>query len=191
MRLILASTSPYRQVLLERLGVPFDCVAPACDEGQLKNAFLSPQALAEMLAAAKAESVRSLHSSAYILASDQVAACDGRILNKPGTVEAAAEQLSWLAGKEHELVTAVYLAGPERSWKHTDITRLQMRPLDEAEIVRYLAADKPFDCAGSYKLEQRGIALFESIRSDDHSAITGLPLIAVASMLRQCGFQVP
>jgi septum formation protein len=81
--------------------------------------------------------------------------------------------------------------GPERTWRHTDITRLHMRRLSEAEIQRYLSADQPYDCAGSYKLEERGITLFEAIRSEDHSAITGLPLIAVTTMLRVCGFQVP
>jgi septum formation protein len=190
-QLILASTSRYRRDLLARLGVPFECVAPACDEEQLKDASLAPLSLAETLAEAKAASLRPQFSSAAILASDQVAACNGRILNKPLTAQRAAEQLRWLAGREHELITAVCLTTPEQTRRHTDITRLRMRPLTDEEIGRYLAADEPYDCAGSYKLEQRGIALFESIRSDDHSAITGLPLMAVTTMLRECGFQVP
>lgn len=191
MKLILASTSRYRRALLARLGVPFECVAPACDEEQLKDLSLSPRLLAETLGEAKAASLRRRFPDAFILASDQVAACQGRILDKPGEAQRAAEQLSWLAGQEHELITAVCLSGPERIWKHTDITRLRMRPLTGAEIQRYLAADEPYDCAGSYKLEERGIALFETISSEDHSAITGLPLIAVTTMLRECGFQVP
>lgn len=191
MPLILASTSPYRKSLLARLGVPFDCVAPACDEEALKDASLAPSELAEKLASAKAMSVKSQFPTAAILGSDQLATCEGRILGKPGSAERAIEQLLSLSGNEHSLITAICLVTPEKTFHHTDVTTLRMRKLSRIEVERYVAADLPFDCAGSYKLEQRGIALFESIRSDDHSAITGLPLIAVTSLLRQCGFAIP
>ena len=189
--LILASTSPYRRALLERLGIPFTSLAPPVDEDALKDPALAPQALAEMLAEAKARSLTAQHPGAVILGGDQTCACAGTILHKPGSRAAAIEQLAQLAGKTHALITAVCLVRGDQVARHTDITHLTMRPLDRGEIERYVDADQPWDCVGSYKLEQRGIALFEAIDARDHTAITGLPLIAVARLLRQFGFAVP
>lgn len=189
--LILASTSPYRRALLERLGIPFTALAPSVDEDALKNPELSPQALAETLAEAKARSLAAQHPDLVILGGDQTCACEGTILHKPGSRAAAIEQLAQLAGKTHELITAVCLVCGSQVARHTDITRLTMRPLERDAIERYVDADQPWDCVGSYKLEQRGIALFEAIDSRDHTAITGLPLMAVAQMLRTFGFTVP
>jgi len=193
--LILASTSPYRRVLLARLGLPFRVCAPACDEEALKDPRLTPQALAEKLALAKAESLVAAHPTAVIIGSDQVAAveCDGawRLLGKPGSAERAVDQLALLSGREHVLVTAVTLVQGQRRWQHTDVTRLTMRALDKAALARYVAADQPINCAGAYKLEERGIALFSRINSADHTAITGLPLIALGNALAEWGFAVP
>ena len=100
-------------------------------------------------------------------------------------------QLAALAGKSHELVTAIAVAHEGRLLTHTDVAVLEMRALDEAAIGRYLDADEPYDCAGAYKLEARGITLFSRIAAADHSAITGLPLIALTTMLRELGFVVP
>ncbi|APR75260.1 Septum formation protein Maf [Minicystis rosea] len=189
--LVLASTSRYRRELLARLGLPFRAVPPACDEESLKVPGLAPIALATMLARAKAESLRAAEPGAVIIGSDQIAALGDVVLGKPGTVDRAEAQLAMLAGQTHVLVTAVAVAHPGGLLEHVDVTRLTMRALPPDRIARYVAADMPTDCAGSYKLEARGITLFSRIESEDHSAITGLPLIALCTMLASLGFPVP
>jgi len=189
--LVLASTSRYRRELLARLGLPFRAIAPACDEEALKVPGMAPPALAAMLALAKAESLRDAEPGAVIIGSDQIAALGDVALGKPGTAARAEEQLAMLAGRTHALVTAVAVVHPGGVLEHVDVTRLTMRPLSAEQIARYVAADAPLDCAGSYKLEARGIALFSRIESDDHAAITGLPLIALVTMLSSLGFPVP
>jgi len=191
--LILASTSRYRRELLERLRIPFRCVAPEVDEQRWQSQARSGDAeqLALDLARLKAESVAARHPDAIVLASDQVCVCGDRILNKPGDVENAREQLRFLAGKTHQLITAVCIVHGPVTQSFRDITQLTMRPFTGEEIDRYLAADEPYDCAGSYKLESLGISLFESIRAADHTAITGLPLLRVAAELRRLGCPVP
>lgn len=189
--LTLASTSPYRRALLERLGVPFRCVAPGVDEEAFKALNLLPQELADRLALEKARAVAVREPGAVVIGSDQLADCGGQILGKPGDAARAAEQLASLAGREHELITALAVVHPGGVETHTNIARLRMRELTAQEISRYVEADRPFDCAGSYKLEERGIALFQSIVSDDHTAITGLPLIALTTILRRLGYRVP
>jgi septum formation protein len=189
--LVLASTSRYRRELLARLGLPFRARPPACDEDALKRPDLAPVELASMLARAKAESLRGEEPGAVILGSDQVAAIDGEVLGKPGSAERAVAQLTRLAGREHVLVTAIAVAHLGGLVEHVDVTRLSMRPLSRAQIERYVAADQPLDCAGSYKLEARGIALFERIESADHTAIVGLPLIALTTALADLGFPIP
>lgn len=190
--LILASTSRYRRELLTRLGVPFRCVAPLCDEEALKDPQLSPQALAEFLAEAKAASVAEVSPNSLVIGSDQLVALDSDILGKPGTATAAVDQLLRLVGREHTLITAVVvIAATGQRHRHTDITRLTMRPLDRAALTRVVERDNPIDCAGAYKLEAGGIALFERIDSADHTAITGLPLLALTRMLSDCGLTLP
>ncbi|MBL8826146.1 MAG: septum formation protein Maf [Planctomycetaceae bacterium] len=190
-RIILASTSRYRRQLVKRLGVPFDCVAPLVDEELLKDPRLAPLELARHLARAKARSVAELHPDAIVIGSDQLAVIDEQVLGKPGSRARAIEQLTQLAGRAHRLITAmsVWHRGVEHD--HVDVTTLTMRDLTPVELARYVDADEPFDCAGSYKLEARGIALFASIETADHTAITGLPLIALVSMLRDFGVSVP
>ena len=193
-RLVLASTSRYRRELLARLGLPFTARAPACDEEALKASLpgrTPPEHLAATLARAKAESLAEAEPGAAVLGADQVAAVDGEILGKPGSAEQAARQLARLAGRAHVLVTAVALALDGSVREHVDVTRLFMRPLSSAQIERYVAADAPIDCAGSYRIEARGITLFERIESADHDAIVGLPLIALTSMLGAMGYPVP
>ena len=193
-RLVLASTSPYRRDLLTRLGLPFTARAPGCDEESLKASLgggTPPDRLAAALARAKAESLAEAEPGALVIGADQVAALDGEILGKPGSAEQAAQQLARLAGRAHVLVTAVALALDGKVREHVDVTRLFMRPLSRAQIERYVAADAPIDCAGSYRIEARGITLFERIESADHDAIVGLPLIALTSMLGAMGYPVP
>lgn len=197
MRLVLASTSPYRRELLARLGLPFDAVAPDVDEDAVKARGLAPRAIAEHLARAKAEAVLAAvggpgSEPVVVVGSDQVCAVGERVLDKPGTAQRATKQLAALRGRTHELVTAVHLAASDGcAWSHTDVARLAMRDLDDAALARYVAADAPLDCAGSYKLESLGIALFASIDCADHTAIVGLPLVALANELARRGFELP
>jgi septum formation protein len=197
-RLILASTSRYRREQLARLGVPFDAIAPTCDEDALKRAFLAdgasndrPLALARHLASAKAASVAAAHPDAVVIGGDQLGDLDGEILGKPGSRERAIEQLLRMSGRTHRLVTAICVHHPGGIIERIDLTRLTMRQLDRPAVERYVDADQPVDCAGSYKLELRGIALFERIDSADFTAITGLPLITLAADLAGLGFPVP
>jgi septum formation protein len=171
--------------------VPFRCRAPAVDEDALKDPRLAPGELAERLALAKAESLEPLEPAATILGCDQVLAWNGRVYGKPGSEPSAIEQLCSFSGNTIELITAVAVWGRGHRFTHTDVATLTMRRLTRAEIERYVAADRPLDCAGSFKLEARGICLFERIESCDYSAIIGLPLIALTTMLRDLGFEVP
>ena len=189
--LILASTSPYRRALLERLGVPFRSVAPPFDEEASKGERASPRELAEALASGKAESVQAGEPDAVVIGCDQLVAFEGRVFGKPGTAEGAVAQLLAMSGRTHELITAMVILAPGRRFEHTDVARLTMRRLGRAAIERYVERDRPFDCAGSYKLEQGGVALFERIVSDDHTAITGLPLLALTGALAELGFDAP
>ena len=189
--LVLASTSPYRRALLSRLGLPFRCRSPVCDEAALQVRLADPVVLAETLAREKAESVARVEPGSVVIGGDQVVDCEGRILGKPGTFERAVDQLSRLQGRAHRLVTAMAVWSEGRMIRHTDLTTLVMRPLTRAAIERYVTADQPLDCAGAYKLESRGIALFERIETEDHTAVTGLPLVALASILIRLGFELP
>jgi septum formation protein len=179
--------------LLERLGVPFRSREPRCDESaiQREEVGAQPHRLAERLALAKASSLVGSEAHAAIIGCDQLVAFEGRVFGKPHTLARAVDQLVAMAGRTHELITALVVIRGADTFRHTDITRLRMRELSSEAIERYVAADQPVDCAGSYKLESRGIALFERIETDDHTAITGLPLIALVTILRELGFAIP
>jgi septum formation protein len=190
-KLVLASTSPYRRELVARLGLPFESVAPACDEEALKDRSLPAVQLAQLLARAKAHSIAKHRADAFVLGSDQLVELDGELLGKPGTRERALAQLTRMSGRAHRLVTAFALIGPDGSCdEHVDVHTLHMRALEPEALARYLAADLPLDCAGSYKIESRGIALFDRIEGADFTAITGLPLIALVTALRKHGFAI-
>ncbi|WP_205679137.1 Maf family protein [Aquisphaera insulae] len=189
--LVLASTSPYRRELLARLGIPFRCVPPPFDESAFPREGLAPRALAERLAEEKARSVAAIEPDAVVIGSDQLVAIDGEVLGKPGTPDRAIDQLARLSGRTHELLTAVVVTSAGGVERYLDRTRMTMRALDRAAIERYVAADRPLDCAGSYRLEDRGIALFEAIEGEDYTAIVGLPLIRLVTTLRGLGFLVP
>lgn len=193
MDLILASTSPYRKALIERLGVPFRCVDPGVDESILKTELAGgpPRGLAEALALAKAAAVAAQDPAAVVIGGDQVVAFAGQILGKPGTDERAVAQLAAMAGRSHELITAMVVIAAGRTYRATAVATLHLRPLSLEAIRRYVAVDHPADCAGSYKLEAGGIALFDRIEAADHSAITGVPLIALTSILIELGFAIP
>lgn len=191
--LILASTSAYRRSLLERLGQPFHLVPPDVDEDDAKHAIADPVALAERLAVLKAESVAVRFPDAVVIGSDQLATIDGAVLGKPGSIANAVDQLERLAGRTHELVTAVCVlrASDGQRRQHTNLTRLTMRNLSRDELSRYVAFEAPTDCAGSYKIESAGIALFDRIETADFTAITGLPLMALTRLLGEFGITIP
>ena len=186
-RLILASTSPYRRDLLQRLGLTFGCVSPHVDEGAIQALGLAPTDLATRLARAKAEAVATVYPKAIVIGADQVCAFEGQAFGKPGSPEVAAERLLIMAGHEHQLVTSVCVIGDGRSDEFTDVTRLVLRPLTHDQATRYVQLDDTAHVAGGYKLEERGIALFEGIESADHTAIVGLPLMQLSRTLEGFG----
>lgn len=189
--LVLASTSRYRRDLLARLGLPFTTSRPDVDETALPDE--STEALAVRLAHAKAWAVATQYPDAWVIGSDQVADLGGVALGKPGTPERAHEQLKACSGHSVVFHTAFSLvhAGSGREFHGCDETRVRFRDLDDAEIARYLLAEQPFDCAGSFKCEGLGISLFSAIDSRDPTALIGMPLIDLAHTLRQAGFTLP
>ena len=185
--LILGSTSAYRRELLQRLRLPFEVVAPDVDE--TPQAGERPPELARRLALAKAHAVAQRHPSALVIGSDQVADLGGKPLGKPGTHERAVEQLRRMRGRTVIFQTAVAVVCLEAGFEQLDLApvRVRFRELSDAEIETYLRAETPYDCAGSAKSEGLGIALLESIESDDPTTLVGLPLIRTARMLRAAG----
>lgn len=190
-RIVLASTSRYRADLLRRLVDDFEQIAPDVDEEALPDE--APASRAGRLAAAKASAVAGRVRDALVVGSDQVAALGGSVLHKPGSIENAHEQLRASSGKIVDFFTGVCVvdARAGRSWKALDHTRVAFRDLEDTEIERYLHREQPFDCAGSFKSEGAGIALFERIETEDPTALIGLPLIALARLLRQAGAAIP
>lgn len=187
MTLLLASTSPYRRALLDRLSVPYEAAAPRCDE---EHPPAAPEAIASALARRKADSLAG--DAELILAGDQVVAFEDEVLGKPWTPEGARAQLARLQGHTHRLVTAVTLRHADGTHHELlDVHRMRMRSLSDDEIERYVARDAPLDCCGAYRIESLGIALFEAIEGDDFTAIMGLPLMGVARLLRDAGLPVP
>lgn len=189
--LVLASTSPYRRELMQRLRLAFDTVAPDCDERA--RAGESAGALVERLAEAKARSVVPLHPEALIVGSDQVAALDGRILTKPGTPERAAEQLAACSGRRVVFHTGLAVVDARAGTAAVERVeyRVDFRVLGRDAIERYLAADAPYDCAGGIRAEGYAVTLFEAMDGADPSALVGLPLIRLAALLRDHGLALP
>lgn len=191
--LVLASTSRYRRELLARVAPAFRTLAPAVDE--TPQVGESPAALARRLAQAKARAVAADCAGALVIGSDQVADLDGQPIGKPGTTAAARAQLGAASGRTLVFHTAICLIdtrhAPPQVHQECDMTRVVFRPLAADEIARYVAAEQPLDCAGSFKAEGLGISLFERIDSADPTALIGLPLIALARLLRAAGVALP
>lgn len=183
-KLILASGSPYRQELLKRLVSDFEVVVPNVDEDLVKDSGLSPLDVACRLARMKATAVAEQHPGAIVIGSDQLVDLGGRILGKPHTVERACQQLLEMSGRYHRLLTAVCIIGPGGVTQFFAETGLWMRTLEEHEAAAYVRKDNPLDCAGSYRIEGGGIALFEKIETTDFTAIMGLPLMELGAVLR-------
>ena len=189
-QLILGSTSRYRRELLERLRIPFQVVAPDVDEAPLPQE--SPMNLAKRLALAKAKVVAAQFPLAVVIGSDQVADLNGLGLGKPGTHDKAVAQLRQMRGQTVIFQTAVAVVCLANGFEQLSLAavRVQFRDFTDAEIENYLQLEKPYDCAGSAKSEGLGIALLESIDSDDPTALIGLPLIRTCQMLKAAGIEL-
>lgn len=188
--LILASSSPYRRALLERLRLDFQVISPEVDEAAIPGE--SPPELARRLALAKALAVAGRHSSAIVIGSDQVADLHGRAIGKPGDHVHAREQLWMMSGQVVVFHTAVAVVGLDRKVQEIELAQAEVRfrKLNVDEIESYLAVEQPFDCAGSAKSEELGIVLLESIVSDDPTTLIGLPLMRTCRMLRRAGIKL-
>lgn len=187
--LVLASTSVYRRRLLERLQVPFSCIAPQTDETPLPGE--TAEILASRLSDAKALSVSIQHPASYVLGSDQVAALSSTILGKPGTAAKAEEQLQSCSGQSVRFFTAVSLACHGRIIARRCVpSTVRFRCLSSTEINDYVRREEPLDCAGSFRWEALGISLFTALESNDPTALEGLPLIATCTMLKNAGIDI-
>ncbi len=198
-KLILASSSRYRQSLLERLGLPFVAIAPELDETALPDE--TPPATALRLARAKAAVIAKQHPGALVIGSDQVATLHGQAIGKPGNHSNALRQLQQMRGHTVAFHTAVCLwdgrglhgrglhgrSQTEQVQLEQVVSQVRFRDLPDHELDAYLRIEQPYDCAGSAKNEGLGIALLESIESNDPTALTGLPLITLCGMLRRAG----
>lgn len=189
MQIILASSSPFRRALLERLGLPFSTVSPDLDERREPDE--SPEAMVQRLSAAKAAAVLQEHPGALVIGSDQAAVLGGKVLGKPGGHPQAVNQLSACSGREVFFHTGLCVLGGGLELSHMDCTRVRFRELTDDEIERYLKREQPYQSAGSFKVEGLGISLFESVDSEDPTALIGLPLIALCRLLRQAGISIP
>ncbi|MFN7855093.1 MAG: Maf family nucleotide pyrophosphatase [Acidovorax sp.] len=189
--LVLGSSSRYRQELLERLGLPFESVAPDVDETPAPGEAAGTLAL--RLARAKARAVSGQYPEAIVIGSDQVADLRGTVLGKPGNHERAVEQLRQMRGQTVVFHTALAVVCAATGFEQVDSARVQVRfrELGDDEIERYLRAEQPYDCAGSAKSEGLGIALLDAIDSDDPTGLIGLPLIRTCRMLRAAGLVLP
>jgi MAF protein len=190
MDIILASTSPYRRRLLGRLQIPFRTLAPRVREAQLPGE--APTAMAARLAQAKAGSIARLHPDALVIGSDQVASLDGAVVGKPGAYEAARTQLRASSGRVLRFHTGVALSCAANRFErvHVEPFDVYFRELGDKSIDDYLQREQPYDCAGSFKWEGLGIALFERLEGRDPTGLEGLPLIALTGLLAEAGIDV-
>lgn len=191
--IVLASASPYKKMLVERLGIAFTCCAPDIDESPVsgENAI----ALAQRLAEEKAQCIAHRFPQSIVIGADQVAVLDDEILSKPGTHQRAAAQLKVQSGRTvlfHSGISlARYTQGKLEQQTRVNSTEVRFRQLSEQQIDHYLNIDKPYGCAGSFKAEALGISLFSSVNSNDPSSLIGLPLIDLCSMLAEWNIKIP
>lgn len=189
--LLLASSSTYRRDLLQRLRLPFDWASPDIDEA--RQAAEPGEALVRRLAETKARALAATHPAHLIIGSDQVAVLDERILGKPHTFERAREQLLDASGRAVTFLTGVALLNSATGHCQVDCVpfTVTLRDLDSAQVERYLQAEQPYDCAGSFKAEGLGVSLFRETQGSDATSLIGLPLIRLVQMLAEEGISVP
>jgi MAF protein len=183
MNITLASSSAYRQSILAKLNIPFDSLSPDIDESAIKNEHVSQQV--ERLAQAKAQAVSQHRPNNYVIGSDQLAYFDGQTLGKPGNFVNAKQQLSLLAGNRVQFYTGLSVSYQQQTVSLVEVTEVAFRPLTESQITQYLKLDQPYDCAGSFKSEGLGIALFDRIKGRDPNSLIGLPLIGLVDLFAQ------
>ena len=189
-KLILASESRHKKKILDRLHITFSTTAPMIDE--TPESGESALALSRRLAQRKAETIADRYPEATVISTDQAAEVDGIILGKPNTEQHACAMLQKLSGARVSFFTSVGMIQPNASCLiHTEEVIVTLRQLEDHEIVRYVQADMPLDCAGSFKVESLGIGLFKSVKSEDPTALEGLPLIRLCQWLRDQGFEIP
>jgi septum formation protein len=190
-RILLASASRYRQGLLDRFLDDYETVSPDIDESALDGE--SPEELATRLARSKAEAVSRSDRDALIIGADQLAVLNDQVLGKPGDHQKAVEQLLAASGHAVSFLTAICVLDPgtRRRYEHLDRTAVQFRRFDRRLADTYLHHAKPYDCAGSFKIEGAGFVLFESVQTDDPTALIGLPMIWLAGTLRELGYLLP
>ena len=189
--IVLASSSIYRRGLLDRFLGEYEAVSPRVDESD--DGTEMPEHLAARLAREKAEAVSSTHRDALIIGADQVAVLDDQVLGKPGDHQRAIEQLLAVSGRSLRFLTAVCVLDPAGRTRHEHIDRTAVcfRQFDLRLAETYLRHDEPYDCAGSFKIEGAGFVLFESVQTDDPTALIGLPMIWLAETLRKLGYLLP
>jgi septum formation protein len=189
--IILASSSRYRRGLLDRFLTEYQIVSPDLDESAEDSA--DPGVLAGTLARQKAEKVSSAHHDSVVIGADQLAVLDGLVLGKPGNHQKAVEQLLAASGKSVTFLTAVCVLDPvgRRRYEHIDRTEVRFRDFDRRLAEAYLRHDEPYDCAGSFKIEGAGSVLFESVSTDDPTALIGLPMIWLSATLMELGCLLP
>lgn len=190
MQLVLASTSPFRKSILEKLGLPFDCHSPEVDE--TPHPGENPSQLVERLSIAKAQAVAAHLKEGLVIGSDQVAVIDNDVLGKPGNHENAVTQLQRAAGKTITFLTGLALVNAASGSIQAEVVpfKVVFRQLTREQIENYLNAEQPYNCAGSFKSEGMGIALFERLEGDDLNTLIGLPLIRLIRMLEKEGMTV-
>jgi len=187
MKLVLASSSPYRRQVLSRLQLPFKAMAPEIDETPHGDEKIAPYV--RRLAEEKARALAGQCPDTLIIGSDQACALQGLILGKPGTAEAAAQHLALCSGQWVTFYTglALYHSGTDSMQSLVETYRVKFRELASEEIAGYIRLDQPLDCAGSFKVEQSGIALFEAMEGRDYNTLLGMPMIALITLLREAG----
>ena len=189
--IVLASASQYSRDLLDRFLDDYQAVSPDIDESNPD--VLSPKKLARRLARQKAETVSRTARNSLIIGADQLAVLDGQVLGKPGDHQKAVEQLMAASGQTVTFRTAVCILDPvgRTRYEHVDKTTVRFRQFDRRLVETYLRHDEPYDCAGSFKIEGAGFVLFESVRTDDPTALIGLPMIWVSDVLLELGYLLP
>ncbi len=188
--IVLASTSVYRQQLLDRFLDDYEIVSPGLDESADID---DPEELVAFLARKKAEAVSSGYRTALVIGADQLAVLDDQVLGKPGDHQKAVEQLLHASGKSVHFLTAVCVLDPigRRRYEHVDRTVVRFRSFDRRLADAYLKHDQPYDCAGSFRIEGAGFVLFESVATDDPTALIGMPMIWLSDRLLELGYLIP
>ena len=188
-QLVLASSSPYRRKLLDKLQLPYSCASPNIDESRLIHE--APENMVVRLAIQKAKALSTLFPNHLIIGSDQVAIAEGQILNKPESHDRASQQLKLSSGNTVTFLTGLclYNSATQIQQLHCETFEVDFLPLSDQQIESYLLKEQPYDCAGSFKSEGLGISLFSRQRGDDPNSLIGLPLIKLCQMLRNAGIE--